>query len=51
MPRYPALTDTQTAALTLSDGWYDVLVTDASADDTYYLEGHVSIEGTVTVKP
>jgi hypothetical protein len=45
------LTDEETAALAQSGGWYDVLVIDVSNNDTYYLEGSVSIEGTVTVKP
>jgi len=45
------LTDTQTVALVGSEGWFDVLIIDAGGIDTYYLEGHVSVEGTVTVKP
>jgi hypothetical protein len=45
------LTDTQTAALTHSSGWYDFLVVTATDNDTYYLEGPVTISGSVTVKP
>ena len=45
------LTDAQTAAIAQDNGWYDVLVTDASGIDIYYLEGKVTVFGSVTVKP
>jgi len=48
-----SLTDYQTrpAAITESEGFYDVLVTDASGNDTYYLRGHVTFLDSVTEKP
>lgn len=45
-----SLTSTETAAITQDVGYYDVLVRDASNDDTYYLAGRVDIVGTCTVK-
>jgi hypothetical protein len=45
------LTDTQTAAITQSGGYYDVLVVNSVGNDTYYLEGKVTVFGSVTVKP
>ena len=44
------LTDTETAAITAGDGFYDVLVVDSSGNDVYYVEGRVEIDGSVTVK-
>lgn len=46
-----SLTDTQTAAIEQSEGFYDVLVIDGGGNDTYYLEGHVTFVGSTTVKP
>lgn len=45
-----SLTDIQTAAVTASKGYYDVLVVDAGGADTYYLEGAVTFLNSVTVK-
>lgn len=46
-----SLTDTETAAITASEGYYDVLVTDVSGNDTYYLRGKVTFLDSVTEKP
>ncbi len=46
-----SLTDTQSAAIGQSEGFYDVLVIDGGGNDTYYLEGLVSFIGSATVKP
>jgi len=47
---YLKLTDTQTADLTQSNGFYDILLTSPSGTDEIYLEGKVSINRTVTMK-
>lgn len=46
-----SLTDEQTADIENSKGYYDVLVSDSSGNDDYYLRGKIDIIGTVTVKP
>jgi hypothetical protein len=46
-----SLTDAETALITESEGVYDVLVTDASNVDTYYLRGRVTFLDSVTEKP
>jgi hypothetical protein len=46
-----SLTDDDTLAITDSEGVYDVLVTDASGVDTYYLRGRVTFLDSVTEKP
>jgi hypothetical protein len=46
-----SLTDTQTAAVTRTVGYYDVLVIDANGVDTYYLQGEIRFDGSATVKP
>ena len=45
------LTDVQTAALTDDGGYYDLLIVDAAGNDKYWIEGMVTIHGSVTVKP
>ena len=45
-----ALTDTVTANITQTKGWYDVLVVDSAGNDTYYLEGKVAFTDSITVK-
>lgn len=46
-----SLTDVQTAGMTRTVGFYDVLVIDANGIDTYYLEGEIRFTGSATVKP
>lgn len=44
-----SLTDVQTAAITQSVGYYDVLVVNAANDDTHYVKGTITFSSTVTV--
>jgi hypothetical protein len=44
------LTDTQTAGITASQGWYDLLLTDGTGKDETYIRGPVTVIGSVTVK-
>ena len=45
-----SLTDTQTAAISQTKGYYDVLITDSSGKDTRYVTGEITFTPTVTVK-
>jgi len=46
-----SLTDEDTTEIANSEGVYDVLVTDVSGIDTYYLRGKVTFLDSVTEKP
>jgi hypothetical protein len=43
------LTDSETAGIPEDQAWYDVVIRDDGGNDTYYLKGRVTIEGSVTV--
>jgi hypothetical protein len=45
-----SLTDTETKALEAGDYFYDVLIVDASGNDTTYLTGRVFVRDTITEK-
>lgn len=47
---YLTLTDTETGAITVEDGHYDILLTNASNFDETYVIGDVTFMPTVTVK-
>lgn len=46
-----SLDETETAGITASIGYYDVLVIDTNNDYTHYLKGSVTFVGTVTIEP
>lgn len=46
-----SLTDTKTAAIVSPEGYYDVLLTSPSGEDTYYLRGKITFLDSVTEKP